>query len=213
MTKTFAGDTAFGPDILSEAEIGSASIDRFEPIIGPEAAQRLRVAAERIRSELDGRTVWNVNSTDKGGGVAEMLHALLPYARGAEIDTRWLVIDADDEFFTVTKRLHNRLHDQAGDGGALDDSARAAYERTLTANRDALLTRVEPQDVVLFHDPQTAGLIPAVKETGAAVVWRCHIGADDPGASAREGWDFLRPYLDPADRLVFTCRGHVWSGI
>jgi len=199
--------------MLTDVPMEPAPLGRFEPLIGADHAATLRTEAERVCRLLDGRTVWNVNSTDKGGGVAEMLHALLPYVVGAGIDARWIVIEADEEFFAVTKRLHNRLHDEPGDGGELDNEARAAYERTLAANRDELLARVQPGDIVMFHDPQTAGLIPAVKDKGAGVVWRCHIGADSPGRLAHEAWDFLRPYVAAADRVVFTCEQHVWTGL
>ena len=67
-------------------------------------------AIARGRELLHGRTIWNVNSTARGGGVAEMLRSLIGYVRGAGLDARWVVIEGDPEFFRVTKRLHNRLH-------------------------------------------------------------------------------------------------------
>ena len=35
-------------------------------------------------------------------------------------------------------------------------------------------------DIVLLHDPQTAGLVSGLQEAGARVLWRCHVGRDDP---------------------------------
>lgn len=64
---------------------------------------------------LSGRVVWNVNSTARGGGVAELLNSLVPYARGAGADVRWVVIDGTAEFFAFTERIHNRLHGALGD--------------------------------------------------------------------------------------------------
>ena len=84
--------------------------------------------AQRAQTLMAGRAVWCVNSTANGGGVAEMLRSLLAYTRGAGVDTRWLVLRGEAEFFDVTKRLHNRLHGADGDGGPLDEAARAAYE-------------------------------------------------------------------------------------
>ena len=75
------------------------------------------------------RTLWNVNSTAHGGGVAEMLRSLIGYVRGVGVDARWITIGGDPEFFRVTKRLHNRLHGYAGDGGPLGEAERAVYER------------------------------------------------------------------------------------
>ena len=53
--------------------------------------------------------------------LAEMLQTLLGYATGAGIDNRWLVLDGDESFFTITKRLHNMLHGEGGDGGDAAD--------------------------------------------------------------------------------------------
>ena len=69
--------------------------------------------------------IWNVNATAQGGGVAEMLQTLLAYVRGVYVDTRWLVLTGNPEFFTVTKRVHNMLHGEPGDGGHLGEAERA----------------------------------------------------------------------------------------
>jgi trehalose synthase len=63
---------------------------------------------------------------------------------------------------------------------------------------------VRPGDVVLVHDPQPAGLIPALKRAGAIVVWRCHVGRDTPNEWTERSWAFLRPYLEQADGYVFS---------
>jgi trehalose synthase len=80
---------------------------------------------------FDGVRIWNINSTAQGGGVAEMLSTLLPYARGAGVDAGWMVISGDDDFFTITKRIHNRLHGTPGDGAELTESDRRHYEAVL----------------------------------------------------------------------------------
>ena len=61
---------------------------------------------------------------------------------------------------------------------------------------------------MLVHDPQTAGLTAGLREQGARVVWRCHIGRDRPNDLTRVGWDFLRPYLTHAEALVFSRRDY-----
>lgn len=73
-----------------------------------------------------------------------MLHFLLGYLAGAGIDTRWVVIEGDQEFFEVTKRVHHLLHGQPGDGGELDEPARASYRQTLKEPLGELQPRVEP---------------------------------------------------------------------
>jgi trehalose synthase len=198
---------------LKFVEIEPAPLDRFRPLIGERYAQAEQAAAD-ARGAFGERRIWHVNSTSQGGGVAEMLRALLPYVSGAGVDTRWVVLGPEGEdFFTVTKRIHNRLHGHAGDGGTLDDAARSAYEGALAKCSDELRRLVEPGDVIYLHDPQTAGLVPAMGETGAAVIWRCHIGVDRPNDLAREAWAFLRPYVEAAAAYVFSRREYLWEGL
>src|SRR5207248_860695 len=76
---------------------------------------------------MRGHVIWNVNSTARGGGVAELLASLIPYSRGAGIDERWAVIEGTPEFFHVTKKLHVLLHGVAADGETLTEDDRRTY--------------------------------------------------------------------------------------
>ena len=156
---------------LALVELGSLSLEGFDRVLPPTMATAVHEAERLGRAELSGRRIWNVNSTARGGGVAEMLGPLLAYARGAGVDARWAVVDGEPTFFAVTKRLHNRLHGMPGDGGPLGPEERAAYEAALEPNAGDLLSLVEPRDIVILHDPQTAGLIPRLPR-GVPVIWR-----------------------------------------
>jgi len=196
-----------------------------EPVpISPEPLKRWREAlgerwgevdegARWAREALAGRAIWHLSSTARGGGVAEMLRAVLPYARDAGIDTRWAVLRERPEFFRVTKRLHNRLHGEAGDGGPLGEAERRLYEATLAASGERLEALWRAGDVVYLHDPQTAGLAPRARRAGLTVIWRCHIGTERPNELAREAWAFLLPYVEAADALVFSRAEFVWDGV
>jgi trehalose synthase len=189
---------------LEEVHLAACTPERLLPLIGPERAERFEATARAARERLAGRTVLNVNSTATGGGVAEMLRGLLAYARGAGIDAQWVVISGDPHFFTITKRIHNNLHGAPGDGGPLGDDQRRHYEEVSRANADELLAVVRPRDIVLLHDPQTAGLTQALARAGVMVIWRCHVGADVPNEHTEQAWSFLRPYLEEVDAYVFT---------
>jgi trehalose synthase len=157
--------------------------------------------------------MWHVNSTATGGGVAEMLTALLPHALEAGVDVRWAVIGGKPEFFEITKRIHNHLHEEPGDGGPLGEQERSLYVRSLAFELAGLAAAVAPGDVVVLHDPQTAGLIGPLRDHGATVIWRCHVGVDEPGPLARRAWDLLRRYVDQADAVVFTRAAYAWEGL
>jgi trehalose synthase len=192
-------------------EIPPQPLDRYRFMLGPEY-EVFEEVANRARSIFSGRAIWHVNSTHRGGGVAEMLRALLPYVRGVGVDTRWAVLRDGPDFFEVTKRLHNNLHGDPGDGGPLGKEERAIYEETLAESARHLTRLLQPGDVVYLHDPQTAGLVPAV-DGGVGVVWRCHIGVDEPNALTRRAWDFLRPYVEQADAYVFSRPQYLWEGL
>ena len=198
---------------MHEVTISPASSAPFAEILGDEGRERIDRALRDLRRALAGRSLWHVNSTASGGGVAEMLSSLLPYAAGAGVDTRWCVVDGDAGFFAVTKRLHNRLHDDLGDGGPLGVAEHATYRRCLDRERHGLLAVVRPGDVVVLHDPQTAGLAPPLRDHGAHVVWRCHIGREDAGPLAAAAWRFLRPDVSAADAYVFSRREYVWPDL
>jgi len=198
---------------MFEVEVSSMGPERFRSVLAPERYEQFERGMEHARQLLAGRVVWNVNSTARGGGVAELLESLVPYARGAGVDARWLVIEGPDEFFKLTKRIHNLLHGNVGDGGSLDQEARDIFERALSTNAAEVCARVRQGDVAIVHDPQPAGLIGALRDAGAAVIWRCHVGLDDPNERAREAWAFLHRYIADADAYVFSRASFAWENL
>lgn len=194
---------------IQDVEIPERGFAAFQALLGEADYRDMLAVAERARRALGGRIWWNVHSTARGGGGAEMLQTHLAYVRGLGIDARWLVIQGDGEFFKATKRLHHALHGADGDGSDLGEAERAAYERTLAANAGPLCARIRPGDIVLLHDPQSAGLAPALQRHGATVLWRSHIGDDVVNANTRMGWAFIARYLDGVRAAVFSRRSYV----
>jgi trehalose synthase len=194
---------------MQEVEIQPLPIDRFTDLLPPDRIIRFADMAAEARSLTQGRVIWNVNATAQGGGVAEMLQTLLAYVRALYVDTRWLVLTGNPEFFTVTKRVHNMLHGEAGDGGPLGDVERAVVSAALEADIEEVTARVSVGDVVLLHDPQTAGMVDRIRAAGALVVWRCHVGRDTPNELTDRAWDFLRPMIEHADAFVFSRSAYV----
>lgn len=185
------------PPCSPEALVGVLPPERYGAFVS--------VLAPQLAGALEGRAVVNINSTAAGGGVAEMLSSLVPMGRGLGADVRWLVIEGEPTFFALTKRLHNMLHGNAGDGQGISAEERRAYDEVSSRNDQEVRAVIDGRDIVVLHDPQTAGLAAHCAARGNLVVWRCHVGSDVPNAQSEAAWAFLRPYLeDHVDAYVFT---------
>lgn len=172
----------------------------YEPFVGKQMVNDLRFLAEPLQKK-----VWaNVNSTFVGGGVAEMLQSILPFARGLGIDARWFVVEGSDEFFSVTKKFHNLL--QGVEQGITLDEIFHAYLDTIDENtRDVRVVG----HMVTIHDPQPAALIMNGNVYGH-IIWRCHI---DTSHANRKIWRFLLPYINQYEGAVFTAEDFVRENV
>ncbi|GAA2687628.1 MULTISPECIES: glycosyltransferase [Actinosynnema] len=188
---------------MREIPVEAVPLAPYAAALGEERLAAVRADAALTARALRGRTVWNVNSTAGGGGVAELLHALLPLARALGVDARWLVIDGDEEFWATTKRLCTRLYGEPADDGALGPAELAHYRRVTAQNARGLAGFVRPGDVVVVHEAHPAGLVEEAGRLGATVVWRRHTARDEPNEHTREGWAFLRRFVERADATVF----------
>ena len=197
-------DRPFLAPPLLEVQVPRHPLSRLEPLIGHDRFEELERAVSVAREQLRGKTVWNINSTAAGGGVAEMLLVLVGYMLDADVDVRWLVINGDEEFFTITKRIHNRLHGVEGDDGDLGQSEAAHYSDISLANASRATEHVRPDDIVLLHDPQTAGMAAPLAGAGARVVWRSHIGCETSNEWTDQAWSFLRDHLAACSAYVFS---------
>jgi trehalose synthase len=187
--------------------------DAFALLLDERGLDAYEIVLADARERMAGQTLWHINSTAEGGGVAELLRSTLGYLRDGGIDTRWLVVEGDPPFFAITKRIHNRLHASLGDGGPLGREERAHVEEIATRNLAQVLTHVEPGDVAVVHDPQPMGLIPGLVAHGVRVIWTCHVGIDVPDDVAHSAWAFLRPDLARADAVTFTREAYIWDGL
>ena len=138
---------------MFEVPLQPRSLEQLAEVIPQDRIQRLAdEIAPRMREMFEGKNIINVNSTDKGGGVAEMLHVLLPLTLGTGVPTRWFVVEGDPVFFTLTKRLHHRLHGNKGDNGELTTVEQGLMSGVVARNAPELLQKVSPGDVVILHD-------------------------------------------------------------
>ena len=166
------------------------SLDNYQRVTPKGTIQFLRCLAERVR----GRRFLHVNSTRYGGGVAEILHRLVPFMTELGVDARWEVITGDPAFFSVTKALHNALQ------GRDELITKAMLNDFVDTNRDNARKLSLEGDLVLIHDPQPAPLINH-RPTEGKWVWRCHIDLSHP---QRKAWRYLRKYVAKYDGAVFS---------
>ncbi len=182
--------------MLERVPLLEKDLDAYVEFAGQETIDRIRALAEPLR----GARILHVNATAYGGGVAELLATHVPLLQSLGIAAEWQVIHGSDEFFAVTKAVHNAL--QGGDVEWTAQMQRVYLEKVLD---NALLLEGE-WDYVVIHDPQPAAMLSlltdsAVNRPETKWIWRCHI---DLTAANPEVWEFFRPYVERHDASVWT---------
>jgi trehalose synthase len=129
------------------------------------------------------------------------------------VDSRWLVISGEPDFFRITKRIHNRLHGAEGDGGPARRRRARAYEAALEPNKPALADTSRPATSSSSTTRSPPGWSPRSRSSTSSSIWRLHVGADEIEDHVRGAWDFLRPYIEPADAWVFSRDAFAWDGL
>jgi trehalose synthase len=186
--------------VLQPIAVGHKSLADYTHLAGRPLIQEIRELAE----ELEGLKVLHLSATAFGGGVAEILYTLVPLMNDVGIDAQWQVMLGREEFYNVTKRLHNALQ---GNPDSLADEEWDIFERYNALNA----TEIEGGwDVIIVHDPQPAAIRGHVPEKSKVWVWRCHIdlSTPNPDAIAR-----LVPFISDYDGSVFHVEEYVPRGV
>ncbi|MDQ4109419.1 MAG: glycosyltransferase, partial [Actinomycetota bacterium] len=177
-------------------------LDDYRDPAGEEAVERLRRAADRLK----GTRVVHVSSTAFGGGVAELLYTQVALLRDLGIDTEWQLIDGSDDFFSVTKLVHNAC--QGAPATWSSDLERTYLDRV----RENAERFDSGADFVIVHDPQPVAMRSFLDGSAERTkwIWRCHIDLSDPHD---EVWGFFAPHVDRYDAVIFTLEEYVQPGI
>ena len=192
-------DVKLGADITDYLAYSNLKglVDEFMEVVVPNV------------EKLKGCTIWMINSTATGGGVAEMLPSQMRVMHTLGVKIEWLVIETNDHhFFGLTKRIHNAIHG-AGDGEFTEED-RDIFEEVNRQNLSKALEMIQDGDLVVIHDPQPmplGGMIKAKRDV--KLVWRCHIGLEEHNDTTRSVWSFLMPYMDNYDHFVFSLPTYV----
>ncbi|HOJ04730.1 MAG TPA: glycosyltransferase [Bacteroidota bacterium] len=172
----------------------TALLERYAAITGGDVVDKLR----RLARPLRGMRVVHVNSTRAGGGVAEILHKLLPLLNELDIPTDWEIIEGDAEYYQCTKSFHNGLQ---GETVTIPDALLRHFEETNRRNAERLSDTLRDADVVFIHDPQPAPLLRMLPRRRGTWVWRCHIDVRRP---YRPVWNYLRQWVADYDASIFS---------
>ena len=148
---------------------------------------------KRLGERLKGRSFLHINSTRAGGGVAEILQRMMPILQELGIDARWEVIEGDERFFDITKKIHNALQ------GNPEEITEEMWNYHFEVNRRNAERLNLDADAVLIHDPQPAPLVEFRKR--GKWIWRCHIDVSKP---RKEVCDYLMRYCRKYDSAIFS---------
>lgn len=190
--------------MLKHVPVPPRHLGDYAAVVGAEVVEDLRRKARAFQ----GARVLHVNSTAFGGGVAELLYTQVPLYRDLGIDCDWQVIDGDEEFFTVTKAMHNGMQ---GAEVVWTEHMEQIYWDVSKHNAGIYEGKY---DFVVIHDPQPAGILRVLHDkVGSPAgrwIWRCHIDLTKPHPPI---WEFLRPVVDVYDAAVFTMQDFVPAGL
>jgi len=179
------------------SETHKKRISDYEPIVGEDAIREINDLA----SSLSGKSCKHINSTKEGGGVAEILHNLVPLFRDAGIRAEWDVITGNDAFFKVTKNFHNALQ-----GGEIELTEEVKRIHQAVNEENAKHISTEGFDFIVNHDPQPAPLVNFLKQKGQPWFWRCHIDASKPNPIL---WKYLSEnFVNKHDAMIVSMESY-----
>jgi trehalose synthase len=182
--------------MLPAVNVGHKSLADYATI----ATRGLMDEIRRMAEPLGGKRVAHVSATAFGGGVAEINYTLVPLMADAGLEVDWLIIRGEDEFFNVTKAIHNALQ---GDPHGLDAEQREIFARYNAMNAAEF---DDAYDFVIIHDPQPVAMIDHFPTSDAKWIWRCHIDLSTPNEQVL---DVLLPSICRYDAAIFHMREYV----
>jgi trehalose synthase len=182
--------------MLQQVNVGHKSLRDYATLATRGLMEEIRSLAE----PLAGKRVLHLSATAFGGGVAEINYTLVPLMIDAGLDAEWRIIHGEDEFFDVTKTIHNALQ---GSPQGLTEEQEEVYRRYNELNA----ARLEGEyDFVIVHDPQPAAMRDHFPRSETQWIWRCHIDLSTPNEDVL---GFLLPSLGRYDATVFHRREYV----
>lgn len=181
----------------------SPQLDRYEPLVGEDVLAQVYQAAK----PLVGLRVLHLNTTAQGGGVAELLHALLPLMEELGIPHAWNVLPLDEASGLFAAHLADLL--QGIEHGALSQDEQHRLLETLL--RAPVMRQIEQEraDVYFVHDFQLAPLA-ALFPWMRPALWMCHVDTAHPDP---HGQAYIAQFLDAYRLCVFNTPMSIFQGL
>jgi len=176
------------------------SLDQYKNIVEEKRVEHI----QRLAENISGSSVVHVNSSSFGGGVSEILHRLVSLMQDVGLDAQWKVIEGTNEFFQVTKTVHNALQ---GMKKPLTEELKKNYLQQNVANANQMEL---DYNYVVIHDPQPLAIINFYRKRYGKWIWRCHIDLSQPN---QEFLKFLTPFIRLYDASIFTMKQFVSSSL
>jgi len=182
--------------VLERVPLLEKELADYVAVVGEDAIERIRSLA----ADFAGGRILHISATAYGGGVAELLSTHVPLLRSLGIEADWQVMHGSDEFFAITKQVHNAL--QGADVEWTPTMQRTYLERVL----DNSLALEDGWDFIVVHDPQPAALLSFLRDSAhgrssTKWIWRCHIDLTDANPTV---WEFFRPFVEQHHASVWT---------
>jgi trehalose synthase len=186
--------------MLQEVSLGQRPLADYTHLCGRGLVEQIRELAEPLKD----KRVLHVSATAFGGGVSEILYTLVPLMRDVGLDAHWQVILGREEFFNVTKLLHNSLQ---GDEVTLSEEQWEVFFAYNAMNARGL---EEGWDAVVVHDPQPAALMRNARDRAKRWIWRCHIDLSEPNPETLER---MLPLVAEHDASMWHLQQYVPAGL
>jgi trehalose synthase len=177
--------------MLPIVNVGSKSLADYATISG----RGLMAEIQRLAGPLEGKRILHLSATAFGGGVAEINYTLVPLMQSAGLAADWRIIKGQDEFFNVTKMIHNALQ---GNPQSLTAEQVRTFHEYNAWNAEEL--DASEYDFIIVHDPQPAAVIDHFPDSSARWIWRCHIDLSTPNEDVLA---VLLPSLARYDATIF----------
>ena len=182
--------------MLQQVNTGHKSLADYATI----ATRGLMDEIRRLAEPLAGKRVVHLSATAFGGGVAEINYTLVPLMQDAGLEVEWRIIQGENEFFEVTKTIHNALQ---GNPQGLTEEQQQTFRRYQELNAKQF---EDEYDFVIVHDPQPIGMIDFFPDSNAKWIWRGHIDFSTPN---QDVFGFIIPSLGRYDAAIFHMREYV----